>query len=196
MTFNIKVAPYKLFCFDVTNTLIAKDGRILDGVQEQFAALSAMKSPPWLAFLSNQGDVGLRHWMTIERFGSLDFVQSLPVAHSIAQAHQELAKQLTRLDVVCLQAYAYQNKDSLKWSPSPYPANLAAMHPQWLPSWRKPSPGMLLAAMKRTKSVPAETIMISNSSDDYEAAAAAKVTFMWADEFFDRDTRRDDQMPY
>lgn len=193
---SFKIAPYKLFCFDVQGTLIARDGRVLEGVKEQFAALGARSVPPWLAFLSNQSDVGLRHWMIAEKFGSLEFINSLPDVETVAQAHRVLAKQLTHLDVLCLQAYAYQNKESKKWSPSPYPMKETMAHPQWLPSWSKPNPGMLLAAMKRTQSTPSETIMISNSASDYEAASIAKVTFMWADEFFCRLKPRGDEMPY
>jgi len=177
--------PRKLYCFDVDGTLIDREGNLLDGVREGFAWLSTMKPTPFLAFTSNQGGVGLRLWMEVGGFGSQTFIDTLPTSEQIAQAHQDLAKKLTPLDVMCFQSYAYQSKTSLKWSPPPL--NLSATDKSaWSQEWRKPSPGMLLEAMKRAGATPAETLMVGNSSDDYEAAEAAGVTFMWAWQFFGR----------
>jgi len=80
----------------------------------------------------------------------------------------------------------YQSKKSGLWSPSPVDADRINDHPAWLPEWRKPSPGMILEAMKRIHTTAAETIMIGNANEDYEAAARAGVSFAWADSFFGR----------
>lgn len=49
---------------------------------------------------------------------------------------------------------------------------------------RKPQPGMLLDIMKRFDMPAAETIMVGNADTDRQAANAAGVEFVWAEEFF------------
>jgi D-glycero-D-manno-heptose 1,7-bisphosphate phosphatase len=52
---------------------------------------------------------------------------------------------------------------------------------------RKPKPGMLQSIMRHLGFWPVSTIMIGDMESDRDAAAAAGVRFVWADEFFNRE---------
>src|SRR5260370_32354391 len=52
---------------------------------------------------------------------------------------------------------------------------------------RKPEPGMLIEAMRHEDVTPDQTIMIGDRPEDEQAARAAGVDFMWADDFFKQD---------
>lgn len=172
---------YSLYLFDVDGTLIERDsGIILTGVKERFALLARRK--PRIALISNQGGVGLRHWMFMGNFGD---PWQFPTAQEVRQKHLSLARKLvTWEEADVFQAYAYQSKKTREWSPTPlYLENFGP----WLPEWRKPSPGMLLEAMKNAEVSPAKTVMIGDSPEDFEAAKAAGVDFVWAYEFFGRE---------
>lgn len=54
------------------------------------------------------------------------------------------------------------------------------------PGWRKPRPGMLLAACRAVEVSPAEAMFVGDREVDAEAAAAAGVAFAHADRFFGR----------
>jgi D-glycero-D-manno-heptose 1,7-bisphosphate phosphatase len=49
---------------------------------------------------------------------------------------------------------------------------------------RKPAPGMLLDLMKQAEVRPAETMMIGDRDEDFEAAKQAECAFMWTSDFF------------
>jgi D-glycero-D-manno-heptose 1,7-bisphosphate phosphatase len=49
---------------------------------------------------------------------------------------------------------------------------------------RKPGPGMLLEAMRQEDVTPEQTLMVGDRPEDQQAAAAAKVDFVWAWQFF------------
>ena len=53
-----------------------------------------------------------------------------------------------------------------------------------VPEWRKPLPGMLLAAGHHFNLGPEEILFIGDYDTDAEAAASAKIQFQWADDFF------------
>lgn len=52
---------------------------------------------------------------------------------------------------------------------------------------RKPNGGMLKLAMQFVGAEKAETVMVGDRDEDEQAAAAAGVKFIHADEFFERD---------
>lgn len=49
---------------------------------------------------------------------------------------------------------------------------------------RKPGPGMLQEAMEDAGISPQETLMVGDRPEDKQAAEAAGVAFLWADEYF------------
>lgn len=53
---------------------------------------------------------------------------------------------------------------------------------------RKPAPGMLLELMNKLHLRDEDTLYVGDRDEDREAARAAQVNFMWADEFFDEET--------
>jgi histidinol phosphatase-like enzyme len=54
------------------------------------------------------------------------------------------------------------------------------------PTWRKPEPGMLLAACRHYGLPGAQAVFVGDAETDAEAASAAGMAFIYADEFFDR----------
>jgi len=79
--------------------------------------------------------------------------------------------------------YRYQSQKSGKWCPIPKGCE---MLDEWSEAWRKPAPGMLLAAMATCGCDPENTLMVGDSEEDQQAAANAGCTFQWAWEFFGR----------
>lgn len=53
-------------------------------------------------------------------------------------------------------------------------------------TWRKPNPGMLLEACRTFEVAPADTVFVGDLKSDAAAAAAAGVSFVPADRYFDR----------
>ena len=51
-------------------------------------------------------------------------------------------------------------------------------------TWRKPAPGMLLAACSRSSVLPSEALFVGDMESDELAAFNAGCAFRWADEFF------------
>ncbi len=167
----------KLIIFDVDGTLADRDTSVLlPGVREWFDHnRDAFK----IALATNQGGVGLRHWMETEGFGEPekfpDELQLLGHLNSVIDALD------TR--VLLLVCFAYQSKKSGKWGPTPAGREKSF---NWQPKNRKPAPGMLLAAMKAAEVEPAQTLMVGDRDEDREAAEAAGVRFIHAAEFFGR----------
>lgn len=63
----------------------------------------------------------------------------------------------------------------------------------WRQDWRKPAPGMLQYAMRLKEVLPAQTLMVGDSAEDQQAAAAAGCDFLWAWEFFGRPAPEKDE---
>lgn len=183
---------YKLIIFDVDYTLADPEtGDLLPGVSDWFEAHG---DGVQIAVASNQGGVGLRHWMEVEHFGrprdfpTRDEIQ-VYLECVIARLPERFRPALTQNLRVC---FAYQSKKSGKWSPTP---GGCEGNPDWLPENRKPAPGMLRAAMQAAGAGSDETLMVGDSDDDQGAAAAATCAFAWADDFFGRKTDKEDSQP-
>jgi histidinol phosphatase-like enzyme len=54
------------------------------------------------------------------------------------------------------------------------------------PAWRKPKPGMLREACREFAVAPQDVVFVGDHHFDAQAAEAASVHFVYADEFFDR----------
>lgn len=167
---------YKLICFDVDNTLVKSwSTELLPGVAELFADLDQTKTR--IAFVTNQGGVGLRYWMEQGGWGN---PENLPTEQAVYERMDKIASQLGCKNTVCvLASFAFQSKSG-EWSPEPEKSSR-----QWLQSWRKPAPGMIRAAMADHQTFK-NVLMVGDSEEDRGAAEAAGVDFVWADKFFGR----------
>lgn len=170
----------KLIIFDLDGTLADRESDQLYPHVKAFFTENATKYQ--FAVATNQGGVGLRCWMMADGFGEPDKYPSRDdIENRIYNIDQrELPHDCILAWYVC---YAYQSKKSGKWAPSPIGSELESM---WQPSWRKPAPGMLEAAMKDALVYPQETLMVGDSDEDRLAAEAAHCDFQWADNFFER----------
>jgi HAD superfamily hydrolase (TIGR01662 family) len=168
----------KLIAFDVDGTLVPFESTtLLPGVAEWFAK----HGPDYtIALVSNAGGVSLRLWMESGGFGD---PESLPTE---AMTRERLATIQAAL-IVPSRAYlcfAYQSKKSGKWSPTPEGRDI--LDPEWDPAYRKPAPGMLLAAMADAGCEREETLFVGDWAEDEAAAVRAGCAFAWANEFFGR----------
>lgn len=59
---------------------------------------------------------------------------------------------------------------------------------------RMPQPGMLIELMQQLNFKPSDTVMVGDWESDREAAQAAGCTFIWANEFFERDDDFSDRL--
>lgn len=167
---------YKLICFDVDGTLVKSwSNELLPGVADYFAHLDQTKTR--IAFVTNQGGVGLRYWMEQDGFGE---PEKLPTEQAVYERLDSITARLGIKTTCCILAsFAFQAKTGA-WSPLPEGAGR-----QWAYSWRKPAPGMIKAAMVDHQ-IFKSVLMVGDSEEDEQAARAAGVDFIWADEFFGR----------
>jgi len=165
---------YKLYLFDLDGTLADRDRRTLYPDAAQWIT----DNPDTWMIVTNQGGVGLRHWMETEGFGN-------PAEYPTEGEIWERLKALFSDDYHrILVAFAYQSKKSSQWSPTPETDRQSL---SWRRDWRKPSGSMLLHAMDRCNVAPEQTLMVGDSDEDQQAAAAAGCDFIWAHEFFGRE---------
>lgn len=172
---------HKLIIFDMDGTLADREGNLLEGVPEWFAENGHDYK---FALATNQGGVGLRHWMEIGGFGNPEKypTQESITEHVVSVLHL-LYKDNPRLHIDVYIAFSYQSTKG-QWSPTP---DYAVLHKAWEPGQRKPAPGMLLEAIVQAGVSPAGTLMVGDRDDDRLAAEAAGCDFTWAWEFFGRE---------
>lgn len=175
----MKVSDYKLIIFDLDGTLSDRDSdEVYPYAKEYFDGM--VGKDVHFVIATNQGGVGLRHWMETEGFGdpekypTVDDIENR--IYNITQRH--IPKGIHLMAFAC---YAYQSKKSNKWGPIPEGKDDEFA---WSPFCRKPSPGMLNTAMNMLMIHPGETLMVGDSDDDRLAAEAAHCDFQWAWQFF------------
>lgn len=168
---------YKLYLFDLDGTLVEPfSADILPGVQTWFDTHTFSSA----AVVTNQGGVGLRHWMEIEGFGHPEeYPTQEDVDTRIFDIQHKLNIALTRV-YVC---YAYQSKKTLKWGPAPVGLENDS---QWTPFFRKPNPGMLLQACVDCDVMREDVLFVGDSDEDDSASRRLPIDFVIADEFFGR----------
>lgn len=174
----------KLIIFDIDGTLADwKTHELLPGVKAWFDANAPTTN---IIGASNQGGVGLRHWMEFNGFGDpMRYPRIADVDEHFAAVQERIGHEFK-----VLRCYAYQSQKGL-WSPTPVGYDDAC---EWRQDWRKPAPGMLLEAMRIFNTEPNETLMVGDSHEDQDAADFAGCAFAWADDFFGR--REDSQHPF
>jgi histidinol phosphatase-like enzyme len=182
----------KLIIFDVDGTLTPdnKSTRFESSVVETLIALRGQDIA--LALASNQGGVGLRHWIEAvggfgttpeEKAKSLASSQTYPTAQDAFTRLATIAGEVTTLSQLPCRiytCYAYQSKAG-NWSPTPAGSE---DDPMWSREWRKPNAGMLLQAMQDVGASTAGTLFVGDRDEDAGAALAAGVQFVEAKEFF------------
>lgn len=171
----------KLLLLDFDGTIAEfKTGVILPNVKETLANLPASVQ---MAIVSNQGGVGLRHWMEVDNFGDYE---AYPTESAIRSMFTDVLEELG-IDARVYLCFAYQSKKTGAWSPTPIniPPDERARS-CWQQSWRKPNAGMLVAAMTDFGIAPHDTLMVGDWDEDRLAAKAAGCDFQLADEFFNR----------
>lgn len=170
--------PYKLIIFDLDGTLAP-----LDSSELYPDARAWMENNPTAQYViaTNQGGVGLRLWMEAEGFGEPGKYPTMEQWHKRLDALYPFGVLVAPQVYICTR---YQSKKSGKWSPVPYPEQSLN---QWRADWRKPEPGMLIAAMEEQRVAPEETLMVGDGAEDQLAAENAGCDFQWAWEFFGRE---------
>lgn len=186
-----QLTAYDLIVFDLDGTLSEwKTGEILPGVASYFDHIRHQAPTRTFAIASNQGGVGLRHWMTVGGWGE---PETLPTQQDIetliAGVMDTLGLSPDPQDgqLLCrlYTCFAYISK---KGRSNPYPPDLHD-DPRWQPENRKPAPGMLIQAMADAGVSPDKTLMVGDRSEDRFAAERAGCYFVLADEFFGRALR-------
>lgn len=172
--------PYKLILFNLTCVVDYKeDDEPLPNVKKWFEENPFVN----VAFLSNQGGVGLRYWMESNEFGNPELY---PTEHETRVRMNVVMQKLDishRLPVIYL-CFAYQSRKG-HWSPVP-PGQENNI--EWSPRYRLPAPGMLIHAIHDFKATPKETLLVGNEIEDAQAANKAGCNFMEGYDFFAKGT--------
>lgn len=183
---DLKLNGYKLIIFDVDGTIADRDrDQLYPEAAAWFDQHGGHNRTFHLALATNQGGVGLRHWMTEGDFGQ---PENYPDELTITRRMNALLNQIvpdgddTR-ECAWYICYAYQSKRSGNWSPCPEGKEHL---PEWSPDNRKPAPGMLLQAMQEYTCQPHETLMVGDGDEDKQAAINAGCPFIYAADFFQR----------
>jgi HAD superfamily hydrolase (TIGR01662 family) len=179
---DLNLTPYKLIIFDVDGTIADRDSDQLYPAAADWFAQHGHRFH--LALATNQGGVGLRHWMTHDKKNQWGNPNKYPTEEAIYNRMNTIMDQISTLlwesVYIC---FAYQTKSSGKWSPAPAGRE---WEPEWNPENRKPAPGMLHQAMLDANVRPTETLMVGDGDEDLHAAESAGCHFLTADTFFGR----------
>jgi HAD superfamily hydrolase (TIGR01662 family) len=171
-------SKFKLIIFDLDGTLAPFDS---DQLYPDAAAWLETNQEAVLnkqiIVATNQGGIGLRHWMSVGGFGEPDKYPTLE------DFEGRIGRMFPALKPTILMCARYQSKKTGAWSPLPPGVLPGAM---WHPEWRKPEPGMLFHAMGLCGTAPEETLMVGDGDEDKQAAENAGCAFQWAWEFFGR----------
>lgn len=167
-----------LYLFDLDGTLIDQSTCVLLKGVHEWLEKNKLAS---MAVCSNQGGLGLRHWMEVGGFGNpISYPNHAKIAQKFEWFFQQLPREVNMGVYMC---YAYQSPKSKAWSPIPEGEE---NNPFWRADWRKPAPGMLLRALQDFECKPEEAIFVGNAPEDMQAALAANISYMDADQFFNR----------
>ena len=167
----------RLVIFDVDGTLVRPfTDELLPGVRDWVDAWRLLDEPPLLALATNQGGVGMRHHHQYQ----LGAASKYPTQTEAQARVRRVAARVRVRPEMAFMSFAYQFAPG-QWTETPM---WGAGEARWSRNWRKPNPGMLLAAMARARVSPLETVMVGDSDTDQEAAQKCGVNFKWANRFF------------
>lgn len=143
-----------------------KDQELIEGVED---AIINWPSEGWIAVgISNQAGVVCGHKTLEDCFREQQYTLSLcPWLNQISFCPDwgDTCWDLLRV------GKAYSRED------------LGKIHEELKGTYRKPQPGMLLRAMRQYGTLAGECIYVGDRAEDEQAAAAAGVRFIWADEW-------------
>lgn len=176
--FNLTSNP-KLIIFDLDGTLVRPFGsELLPGVAEYFGYLN--KLPDWnrplVALATNQGGVAYR----LHREEAGQDASKYPTKDEADRRVFGVVERLKLDPMLVYISYAYKFSHGY-WADIPIQYVRDA---RWLPSWRKPNPGMLLQALADTGVAPNQALMVGDTDSDKEAAVNAGIPFKTAVQFF------------
>ena len=174
---------FSLLCIDVDGTIV--DSNTSSVLLPHFVDFITKIDPAKVkvALVTNQGGVGLRHWMTANSFGE---PETLPTQEDVEKRLNDIHTKIKAVwsgETTVFMAFRFQAKSG-RWGPVPFTCK---DEPRWQQDWRKPGCGMLVAAMKWAKISPFETkkvLMIGDMDVDEGAAKSANVKFQKAPFFF------------
>jgi HAD superfamily hydrolase (TIGR01662 family) len=134
-----------------------------------------------VALVTNQGGVGLRHWMTQGKWGK---PEQYPSQEKVEKRLNRILDQVRQCFSGEVQLYSCFRFVSKAGKEAPRPVN-SENDPRWNAHWRKPNPGMLQAAMKHFEVQPDETIFVGDMETDRDAAQNSGISdFFFAKDFF------------
>jgi phosphoglycolate phosphatase-like HAD superfamily hydrolase len=162
----------KLYIFDLDGTLTQPFANELDA---DIAAWLQRERPQRVAIATNQGGVGLRHWMIQGNFGDpAQYPEELEVYYRVMDIAQDI-RDLTGGQVNSYVSFRYRSKAG-NWSP--IPDGRASFH-EWSDQWRKPNPGMLLQALEDFGAAADTAVFVGDDwESDAGAAQAAGIEFV------------------
>lgn len=174
---------FELLCIDIDGTIVESNTSSV--ILPHFADFLRQLVPGRIkiALVTNQGAVGLRHWMTTGKFGD---PSSLPTQDQVEERIMSIFEKLKSLwtgELTVFMSFRYQSKSG-RWAPVPLQFK---DDPRWQQEWRKPNGGMIREAMKWAKLGPfqgAKVMMIGDMDSDECAAKSANVRFQRAPNFF------------
>ncbi|MDF1512506.1 MAG: HAD-IIIA family hydrolase [Anaerolineae bacterium] len=170
-----------LYVFDVDGTLVEKFGTAPPHfVADKLAFLQSQDNRAAVA--TNQAGLAWRLMTQNAKF---------PDVTSLAQRFELIARQLPYLASIPWFISVYDSRVRLR--SDQYAAlaqNLIAsfttldVYVSADPQWRKPQPGMLLAAAAFYSVTPNNVVYVGDFDTDAEAASQAGTNFSWAEDFF------------
>ena len=175
---TIDLERYRLIIFDGDGTLWKfKTFEVLGGVKDWFVANDEF----YLGLATNQGGVGMKHWMETGGFGDPEkYPSSTDIYNGIDKVCHELGIDDNDLSIqICFRYLSTKGN----WSPVP---DGAEGDERWDELRRKPNPQMLINLMEHYDVSPEETLMVGDRDEDELAAENAECDFMNADVFFNR----------
>jgi len=171
----------KLFIFDLDGTLVETYGSIpLPGVVDRLADLVAKGQS--IAVATNQAGVAWRIWTRKPHY---------PTAASLGQRFGGIAAQVPALEQAPWYIAIYDERvklDEAAYGELSRELSAAApslrLIPSAEPDWRKPAPGMLLAACTSAQIDPTAAVFVGDMETDADAATAAGVAYIHPTAFF------------
>ncbi len=170
-----------LYIFDLDGTLVKTYGT--QPLPNVFIHLKWLESSGHkMAEATNQAGLAWRIWTNDPKF---------PTAQSLAHRFEQITLNLPTLQSVQWFVSLFDSRIAL--SPIQYQCLVLdlvnakpalAIQASVVPEWRKPQPGMLLAAGEYYDLDPDEIIFVGDYDTDAEAAASAGIQFFWAEDFF------------
>lgn len=170
-----------LYIFDLDGTLVKTYGREpLPNVHAQLEQIA--RDGHSIAVATNQAGLAWRIWTHDTKF---------PDVPSMANRFENIALDLPTLQHAPWFVSLFDSRIAL--TPLQY-QNLSfelenacrtlKVQARAIPEWRKPQPGMLVAAGQYFNHRPDEAVFIGDHKTDAEAAASANMQFQWAADFF------------